>query len=90
MRNWIIAAALALSAPIVTGASAANAETRVIITDTDRGGPHHDRRFDRDRRHDRDWRHDRRAERRDRGCVTKKVVRIVHGERVSKTTRVCR
>jgi hypothetical protein len=88
MRYLIVAAALAVAAPLGLGATAAQADTtKIIIKDGHRDGY-------RDGRHG--FRDDRRPVRRvverryDRDCMTKKVVTRVHGERIVKTTRVCR
>ncbi|GGE09294.1 hypothetical protein GCM10011390_30470 [Aureimonas endophytica] len=98
MRKMIIALAALLAAPVLAGAPAAQAETLIISNDRYDGPRHVERRWH-DDRYDRDWRHrrpDRVTERRylddrrDRGCMTRKVIRFVDGERVVRTTRVCR
>ncbi|KAB0677199.1 hypothetical protein [Aureimonas leprariae] len=82
MRYLIVAAALALTAPLGLGATAAQADTtKIIVKDGHRDGYRDSHRTVR-----------RVVERRDYGrhCMTKKVVTRVHGERIVKTTRVCR
>lgn len=78
MRSLIIAAALAIAAPLGLGATAAQADTKIVIKSGDRD-MHRDHRAVR-----------RVVERRGPNCMSRKVVTRVHGERIVKTTRVCR
>lgn len=78
MRYLIIAAALAVAAPLGLGATAAQADTKIVIKNGDR---------DMHRSHRSATRV---VERRGPNCVSRKVVTRVHGERIVKTTRVCR
>lgn len=76
MRHLIVALVVALSAPLVVGTVAEAATTKIIIKESDRRPA----RVVEKRRVIRDY---------DRGCVTKKVVTKVRGERIVKTTKVC-
>jgi hypothetical protein len=90
MKKIILAVALAFSS-IVAVPAASYADTVVIRTDD---GPRPHRGWERG--HHRGWDNDRRARmvsedyRRHPSCVTKRVVTYRDGERVSRTTKVCR
>lgn len=86
MRSLIVAAAIALSAPLALGTAADAATTKIIIKQddhrshrmVDRRGPHRVV----------EKRHVVRTHSRD--CFTRKVVTKVRGERIVKMTKVCR
>ncbi|MFK0332666.1 hypothetical protein ACIQUB_16185 [Rhizobium sp. NPDC090275] len=90
MKKIILAVALAFSS-IIAVPAASYADTVVIRTDN---GPGLHRGWERG--HHRGWDNDRRARmvrddyRRHRSCSTKRVVTYRHGERVVRTTKVCR
>lgn len=85
MLKLVMAAAIALSASLSIGSVAEAASTRVVVIEKDMHHPRMDRRDRMDRRAHMD-----RRSNRDHGCMTKKVVKRVHGERVVKMTKVCR
>ncbi len=90
MKKIILAVALALSS-IAAVPAASYADTVIIRTDD---GPSPHRGWDGG--HHRGWDNDRRARmvsedyRRHPSCFTKRVVTYRDGERVSRTTKVCR
>ncbi|GGE15948.1 hypothetical protein GCM10011390_38780 [Aureimonas endophytica] len=77
MRHLLAAALIAVTAPLAVGSVAQADTTRVIVKETThhRGPPHRPHRV---------------VDRRNHDCFTKRVVTHVHGERIVKTTRVCR